>query len=98
MDHGSPCLSDHFQTRTRFRGIAPGGAFISGPQTNGVVERLFRLLQEQVIYGRISQNLEAVPRVVSGVVATCNSNWRLDKLGFLSPSAYRLTYLQKRAA
>ncbi len=98
MDHGSQYPSDHFLNQIRFWGIAPSFTFISEPQINGVVERFFRTLKEQVIYSRIFLNLEEVRRVVSSFVATYNSNWRLEKLGFLSPVEYRRMYLQKRAA
>ena len=31
----------------------PSYAFVGEPQTNGVIERLFRTLKEQIVYGRI---------------------------------------------
>ena len=46
MDNGSPYLSEHFQNQIKFWGIAPSFAFLEQPQTNGVVERFFRTLQE----------------------------------------------------
>ena len=98
MDHGSQCLSGHFLPQNRFWGITQSFAFVSEPQTNGVVERFFRTLKEQAIYGRIFNNLEEVRAAVATFVVTYNKNWRLEKLGFLSPIAYRRTYLQKRAA
>lgn len=98
MDHGSQYLSDHFLQQNRFGGITPSFAFVSEPQTNGVVERFFRTLKEQAIYGRIFNNLEEVRAAVATFVVTYNEDWRLEKLGFLSPIEYRRTYLQKRAA
>ena len=41
-DHGSNFMADHFQKQIRFCGMAPSYAFIAEPQTNGVIERLFR--------------------------------------------------------
>ncbi len=58
MDNGSPYLSEHFQNQIKFWGIAPSFAFLEQPQTNGVVERFFRTLKEQIIYGRVYQTVE----------------------------------------
>ena len=60
-------------------------AFVSEPQANDGVERFFRTLKEQAIYGRIFNNLEEVRAAVDAFVVTDNEDWRLKKLGFLSP-------------
>src|SRR5208283_176329 len=51
--HGSNFMADHFQKQARFWGIAPSYAFVGEPETNGVIERLFRTLKEQAIHGRV---------------------------------------------
>ena len=35
-------------------------AFVGQPETNGVIERLFRTFKEQVVYGRIFQTIDEV--------------------------------------
>jgi putative transposase len=57
MDHDTQYLSDHFQNQFKYCGISPSFAFIEQLQTNGVAERFIRTLKEQVIYGRIFNNL-----------------------------------------
>ncbi len=47
-DHGSAFMSDVFQRQIRFWGMAPSYAFVSEPETNGAIERLFRTLKEGV--------------------------------------------------
>ncbi len=47
--HGSNFMVDHFQKQIRFWGLAPNFAFVSEPQTNGVIERFFRTLKEQSV-------------------------------------------------
>jgi len=44
-DHGSNFMAEHFHKQARFRGIAPSHAFVGEPQTNGVIERLFRTMK-----------------------------------------------------
>ncbi len=43
-DHGSNFMSDVFQQQIKFWGMAPSYAFVAEPETNGVIERLFRTL------------------------------------------------------
>jgi transposase InsO family protein len=98
MDHGSQYLSDHFQKQIRFFGIAPSFAFLREPETNGVVERFFRTLKEQVIYGKSFQDIEELTEAVSRFVGRYNTQWRLEKMGYMSPVEARQVYEGKLAA
>ncbi len=68
MDHGAQYLWDHFQNRLKPWGISPSFAFIEQPQTTGVAEGSIRTLKEQVIYGRVFQNLQEVREAVRHLV------------------------------
>ena len=35
--------------------MTPSYAFVGEPETNGVIERFFRTLKEQIVHGRIYQ-------------------------------------------
>lgn len=98
MDHGSQYLSNHFQKQIKAWGIAPSFAFLEQPQTNGVVERFFRTLKEQVIYGRVYENLEEVRQAVSEFVDLYNNQWLIEKNGYLSPAEARKVYYESEAA
>ncbi len=50
-----------------------------------MAERFIRTLKEQVISGRIFQNLEEVRTAVRHFVDTYNREWRVGKNGLLSP-------------
>jgi putative transposase len=97
-DHGSQYLSNHFQKQIKAWGIAPSFAFIEQPQTNGVAERFFRTLKEQVIYGRAYENLEEVRQAVSTFVDLYNNQWLIEKNGYLSPADARRAYYESEAA
>lgn len=99
MDHGSQYLSDRFQRQIKSWGIAPSFGFLREPETNGVVERFWRTLKEQAIYGKTFCRVEDVRRAVADFVALYNAEWLLEKNGFLSPLAARAAFdLRKRAA
>ncbi len=98
IDHGSQYLSNHFQKQIKAWGIAPSFAFLEQPQTNGVAERFFRTLKEQVIYGRVYENLEEVRWAVSEFVELYNNQWLIEKNGYLSPADARRAYYESEAA
>lgn len=98
MDNGPQYTADDFRNQIKFWGIAPSYAFIEQPQTNGVPERFFRTLKEQVIYGRVFKNAEEVRQAVARFVESYNRSWRLERLGYMSPLEYRQAYLTRMAA
>ena len=97
MDHGTQYLSDHFQNQLKYWGISSSFAFIEQPQTNGVAERFNRTLKEQVIYGRVFQNLEEVRTAVRRFVNTYNREWPVEKNAFLSPWQARAQWLAQNS-
>ncbi len=73
----------------RENGLTPSYAFVGQPETNGVIERFFKTLKEQVVYGRIFQNIEEVRAAVRDFIARYNAEWLIEKTGYLSPRAMR---------
>jgi putative transposase len=88
-DHGSAFMSDDFQRQVKAWGMTPSHAFVAQPETNGVIERLFRTFKEQVVYGRIFRSIEEVRDAVRGFVARYNTEWLVEKNGHVSPAAAR---------
>jgi transposase InsO family protein len=82
---GTQYLSDHFQNQLKHWGVSPSFAFIEQPQTNGVAVRFIRTIKEQVIYGRVFQNLQEVREAVRHFVDTNNREWLMQKNGLKSP-------------
>ncbi len=98
MDHGTQYLADHFLNQLRFWGIKPSFAFVEQPQTNGVAERFIRTLKEQVIHGRVYRTIEEVRQAVAAFVQRYNDEWRVEKLGFLTPREAREQWGRREAA
>ena len=94
-------MADHFQKQARFWGIPPSYAFVGEPETNGVIERLFRTLKEQAIHGRVFQTIDEVRHAVRAFTARYNAEWLVEKNGYLSPLDARTARLDttlRRAA
>ena len=85
-------------SRSGIGGSTPSFGFVEEPETNGVVERWNRTLKEQAIHGRIFQNLEAVRAAVADFVERYNQTWRLEKLGYHTPTEAREEYELRQAA
>src|SRR5215217_4712101 len=94
-DHGSAFMSDDFQKQIRFWGISPSYAFVGEPQTNGVIERLFRTLREQTIHGRIFRTIDEVRDAVRVFVARYNAEWLIERNGYRSPAHMRVAWQQE---
>jgi putative transposase len=91
-DHGSNFLADVFQRQIKFWGMAPSYAFVGEPETNGVIERFFRTLKEQVVHGRIFQTIEEVRDAARAFVTSYNAEWLIEKNGHRSPDAMRAAW------
>jgi transposase InsO family protein len=91
-DHGTNFMADVFQKQMRFWGLAPSYAFVAEPETNGVIERLFRTLKEQAIHGRIFQTINDVRDAVRAFVARYNAEWLVEKNGYRSPTQMRAAW------
>jgi putative transposase len=94
-DHGSNFMADVFQKQIRFWGLAPSYAFVAEPETNGVIERLFRTLKEQAVHGRIFQTIEDVRDAVRAFVARYNAEWLVEKNGYRSPAQMRTAWQEE---
>jgi putative transposase len=94
-DHGSSFMSEAFQKQIAFWGMAPSYAFVGEPETNGVIERLFRTLKEQVVHGRIYQTIDEVRGAVRAFAARYNAEWLIEKNGYRSPDTARAAWYEE---
>jgi transposase InsO family protein len=95
-DHRSNVMADHFQHQIRFRNISPSYAFVAEPETDGVIERLFRTFKEQAVHGRVFQTIDEVCDAVRDFVARYNTEWLIEKNGYLSPLDARAKWMDAK--
>jgi len=72
-------------------------AFIEQPQTNGVAERFFKALKEQIVHGRIYRTVAEMRDAVDTFVNLYNDQWLPEKNGFISPSPTREAWYARQA-
>jgi putative transposase len=94
-DHGSNFMAEVFQKQIGFWGMSPSYAFVGEPETNGVIERLFRTLKEQVVHGRIFQTIDEVRDAARDFIARYNAEWLIEKNGHRSPADMRALWHQQ---
>jgi transposase InsO family protein len=63
-----------------------------------VAERFNRTLKEQVLHGRTYRTLDEFRAAVTDFVHTYNTQWRLEKLGYLTPLEARQQHALPEAA
>ena len=84
-DHGSQFVSHDYRNQMAYWGIVPSFSIIREPETNGVVERFHRTFKEQIVHGRVYENLKEFEEAVAKFIKTYNEKWILEKLGYFSP-------------
>lgn len=97
-DHGSQYTSEHFQKELKHFGIRQSLAYVSEPETNGVIERFWKTLKKQIIEGKVYQTLADLRKALREFVDLYNRRWRLEKLGGRTPDEVRQAWLTRQAA
>lgn len=82
-------MAEDFQNRIKTWGAQPSYAFVAKPETNCVIEHIFRTFKEQAAHGRIFQTIDDFRAAVRDFVRRCNAGWLIEKIGQLSPDAMR---------
>lgn len=97
-DHGSQYISEAFRAQINSWGMKMSFAYVREPETNGVAERMVRTIKEQVVYGRVIQNLAELRKILSEFMGNYNNLWRPEKNGYLTPNEVRQAFKKSQAA
>lgn len=88
-DHGSQYDSDDFQKELKFLGIIYSPAFVRSPECNGIIERFYRTLNEQIFDVYDFESLEQARKIIGEFIERYNRYWLIHRLGLNSPMDYR---------
>ncbi|MCA9814407.1 MAG: IS3 family transposase [Cyanobacteriota/Melainabacteria group bacterium] len=98
MDNGSVYTSGTFEDELEFLGIEASFTMPYSPESNGIAERYFRTLKEQVIWGSVFQNLQEAQEAISRFTELYNEEWLLQRLSYQSPREAKRRYNFHRTA
>jgi putative transposase len=96
LDNGPQYTAHHFTRQVGHWGLSLSYSFPHQPECNGVIERFFRTLKEQTIWGRTFRTAADVNAAVNAFVERYNTAWRLERLGYRSPLDYRTQNLKRQ--
>ncbi len=97
-DHGSPFMSDLFQTELRFLGIESSPAFVREPEGNGCAERFIRTLKEQLLWIEPFATIDKLRVALLAFKDRYNREWLVERHGHRSPAAVRAAFVDEVAA
>lgn len=98
MDNGTQYTSKYFQKELKLFGIAPSHTCVGSPESNGIAERFFRTIKEQVIYGKYYNSIDVASNDISLFINKYNNTWNLARLGYKSPVEYHQIFESRIAA
>jgi len=92
-DHGSPFVSELFQSELSFLGIFSSPAYVREPEGNGCAERFIRTLKEQLLWLQRFDGLDDLQSALAAFKQRYNHHWRIERHGYLSPAEQRTRLL-----
>jgi putative transposase len=92
-DHGSQYMSKHFQKELKFYGIESSPSFVRSPEGNGVIERFFRTLKEQLLWVKHFYDVEELRRALHEFKDKYNNHWIMQRHNYQTPKQVRDEWL-----
>lgn len=88
-DHGSQYMSRDFQKEVKFLGATSSPSFVRSPEGNGVIERFFKTLKEQLLWARCFRNIDELLVALHKFKDLYNNYWMLQRHNYKSPAQVR---------
>ena len=88
-DNGSQFISRAFQNELKFLGIESSPSFVRAPEGNGVAERFFRTLKEQLLWVESFRTIDDLRAALADFRGRYNENWILARHGYMTPNQVR---------
>lgn len=88
-DHGSQYMSKHFQNEIKFLGVTSSPSFVRSPEGNGVIERFFRTLKEQLLWVKYFETVEQLLEALHEFKQRYNEHWIMQRHNYRTPKQVR---------
>lgn len=84
-DRGSQYTSEYYARSMDHLGIEISHTWSRSPESNGIIERFHRTIEEQLFSLHDFETLEEAEKAIGEFVGRYNREWMLERLGYLSP-------------
>jgi transposase InsO family protein len=84
-DRGSQYTSEYYAKSMDYLGIEISHTWARSPESNGIIERFHRTIEEQLFSLHDLETLEEAEKAIGEFVGRYNREWMLERLGYLSP-------------
>ncbi len=88
-DHGSQFTSHRYQAELSLLGIESSPSFVRAPEGNGVAERFFRTLKEQLLWVHDFKTVADLAAALEDFRVRYNQSWLLGRHGHRTPVEVR---------
>jgi putative transposase len=92
-DHGSQYVRHHFQSESRFLGLASSPAFVREPEGNGCAERFIRVPKENLLWVQRFATIEELRLALIAFKQTYNQSWIIERHGYKTPAHVRADHI-----
>jgi transposase InsO family protein len=82
-------MAEDFQREIAFLGMEASPSFVREPEGNGVAERFFRTLKEQLLWVRTFHTLDELQDALQAFRVWYNANWLIQRHGHRTPDQVR---------
>jgi len=99
-DRGSQYTSAYYMQSMSHYGIEMSHTWAKSPESNGIIERFFRTIEEQLFKLHDFATLEEAEKAIGDFIELYNKEWMLERLGYISPNDALENYykLSKKSA
>ena len=97
-DNGSQYIADAFQKELRWLGIESSPSFVRAPEGNGVIERFWRTLKEQLLWIQTFRTVEELRLALHAFKDLYNHQWLVKRHGHRTPTQVRQDLTGKSVA
>ncbi len=91
-DLGSQYTSTYFKNTMEHYGIQISYSWARSPECNGIIERFFRTIEEQVFSINDFDTIEDAIEAIGKFIEQYNNEWMLERLGYKSPREAFIEY------
>lgn len=96
-DRGSQYTSEYYTKSMDHLGIEVSHTWSRSPESNGIIERFHRTIDEQLFSLLDFETLEDADKAIGEFIERYNGEWILERLGYLSPNeALHAFYMVKQ--